>query len=171
MTIKSTLAFGAAAAAATMMLGGAAWAAGDTQAAWEGYATNTSTQSAACSTVGGTGKGDTHVSIFRPHITAGDTPTFLSMVHLRAAITFENKNETTNPQMTGNGGYTAFGINSRAKGFSYTSAGSTFSNIVVSPNPVQASTPVITITGTLNNYFNATGCSVTFKGVYVKRID
>jgi len=145
---------------------GSAFAAGDTQAAWEGYATNTAS-TAACATVGGTGKSDTHVTIFRPHINPADTATFLSMQHLRAALTFQNSSESTVHQMNGAGNYTAFGINSRAKGFTYTG---TYS-LSVSPNPVLSTTQVINVTGTLTNYFNTAGCSVTFKAVYVKRID
>jgi hypothetical protein len=168
LTSKLRIGFGAAvAAAATLMLGGAAWAAGDTQAAWQGYATTTAS-TAQCAGIGGTGVGDTHVSIFRPHIAALDTQTFLSMMHLRAAITFDNTSEATIHQMHGAGNYTGYGVNSRAKGFSYT--GGTYS-LTVSPASIVASTPIINITGTLNNYFNTAGCSVTFKGVYVKRID
>ena len=71
---KLRICFTAATVIAAMALGGAAWAAGDTQAAWEGYATTTAS-TAQCAGVGGTGGGDTHVSIFRPHITARDTDT------------------------------------------------------------------------------------------------
>lgn len=163
MRIIASLAAGAFAAALSAV---PAFAAGDTQTAWEGYATNTAS-TAACSTIGGTGKSDTHVSIFRPHINANDTPTFLSMMHLRAAITFQNASESTKHQMNGAGNYTAFGINSRAKGFTYSG---TYS-LTVSPNPVLSTTEVVNVTGTLNNYFNTAGCNVTFKAVYVKRID
>jgi hypothetical protein len=152
--------------AAIAISGGPAFAAGDTQAAWEGYATNTAS-TAACATVGGTGKADTHVSIFRPHINVADTPTFLSMMHLRAAITFQNSNEATIHQMKGAGNYSAFGVNSRGKGFTYTGT----YNLSVSPNPVISTTQVINVTGSLTNYFNTAGCTVTFKAVYVKRID
>ncbi len=138
----------------------------DSQLAWEGYATTTSS-TAACAGIGGTGKNDTHVSIFRPHIGAKDTDTFLSMMHLRAAITFDNTSESTVHQMHGSGNYTAYGINSRAKGFSYKG---TYS-LTVSPASVTAATAIVNITGTLKNYFNTAGCNVTFKGVYVKRID
>jgi hypothetical protein len=143
-------------------------AAGDTQAAWEGFLTNTANPPSACSTVGGTGKADTRVSIFRPHIKASDTPTFLSIVQTRAAISFGNSNETSNPQMNGSGTYNGFGVNSRGKGFSYSG---TFSNFVVTPNPVLSTTQVINVTGTLNNYFNTSGCNIKFEAVYVKRID
>lgn len=142
--------------------------AADTQAAWEGYATNTAATSQ-CSGVGGTGVGDTHVSIFRPKINSTDTNTFLSMMHLRAAITFQNTSKSTVHQMHGSGNYTATGINSRGKAFTYSS---TYSGFTVTPNPIVGSTSVINITtGKLNNYFNTSGCTVTFKAVYVKRID
>jgi hypothetical protein len=139
----------------------------DTQVVWEGYATNTSTPPAACSGIGGTGLADTHVSIYRPHISSTDTPTFLSMMHLRAALTLQNTTESANKQMHGSGKYTGYGVNSRAKGFTYTG---TYS-FTITPSTVTTSTSVVNITGTIKNYYNTAGCNVTFKGVYVKRID
>ena len=153
--------------AAAVSSAGSALAAGDTQAAWEGYATNTAS-TAACAGIGGTSPSDTHVSIFRPHINVSDTPTFLSMMHLRAAITLQNTSEATVHQMHGSGNYTGYGVNSRGKGFTYT--GGTYS-LTVTPATITSSTTLVNITGTINNIWNTPGCNVTFKGVYVKRID
>lgn len=163
--------YGAATLAAALSISSAAMnsalAAGDTQAAWEGYATNTAS-TAQCAGVGGTGVSDTHVSIFRPHILSTDTPTFLSIMHLRAALTLQNTSEATVHQMHGTGNYTGYGVNSRAKGFTYT--GGTYT-LTITPATIVASTPIVNITGTIKNVFNTAGCNVTFKGVYVKRID
>src|SRR5262249_3027781 len=68
--------------------------------AWEGYAT-VSASTPQCSGVGGTSPGDTHVSMFRPKIASTDSPTFLSFVFLRAALTQENASESTVHQMNG----------------------------------------------------------------------
>ena len=141
--------------------------AADTQAAWEGYATTTAA-TAQCAGIGGTGVGDTHVSIYRPHIVSADTPTFLSMMHLRAALTLQNTSEATIHQMQGSGNYTGYGVNARAKGFTYT--GGTYT-LTITPAVVAANTAMVNITGVIKNYFNTAGCNVTFKGVYVKRID
>jgi hypothetical protein len=59
--------------------------AADTQAAWEGFATTTA-NTAACAGVGGANVGDIYVSIYRPKIDPTDTATFLSFIHLRAAL-------------------------------------------------------------------------------------
>jgi hypothetical protein len=135
-------------------------------AAWEGYATVIAS-TPQCSGVGGTAPGDTHVSIFRPKIASTDSPTFLSFVFLRAAVTQENTSESTVPQMNGSGNYTGFAIGSRAGFGQYTGT----YNLTVTPAIVTASTPSVTIDGTITNFWNSTGCNVTFEGVYVERID
>jgi hypothetical protein len=138
----------------------------DNQTVWEGFVTNTH-RTAACQGVGGTGPGDTRVSIFRPHINASDTNTFLSIIHLRAALTLKNTNESTVPQMRGSGNYTGYRINSKAKFNSYNST----YNFTVRPATIVAMTRRVTIDGTINDYFNHAGCNVKFKAVFVKRID
>jgi hypothetical protein len=132
---------------------------------WEGFATVTA--STGCSGVPGTALGDTHVSIFRPKIASTDTPTFLSFVLLRSAFTQENASESTVHQMNGSGNYTGFAIGPRA-GFAQYSG--TY-KLTITPAPVTASTPSVIIDGTITHYLNATGCSVTFEGAYVQRID
>ncbi|HVZ50919.1 MAG TPA: hypothetical protein VG986_03060 [Pseudolabrys sp.] len=152
--------------AGALMIAGPA-AAADTQAAWEGFYTVTSSTTQ-CSGVGGTGVGSTNVSIYRPKINSSDTNTFLSLIQTRAAIDFQNSSESTIKQMNGSGNYAGSGINSRAKAFSYTA---TYSNFKVTPSPVTASTTNVMITGTINTMWNTTGCNVTFKATYTKRID
>jgi hypothetical protein len=134
--------------------------------AWEGYATVTAS-TAQCSGVGGTSPGDTHVSIFRPKIAATDSPTFLSFVFLRAAVTQENTSESTVHQMNGSGNYTGFLIGSRAGFAQYTGT----YHLTITPATVTVATPSVTIDGTITNFLNTTGCNVTFEGAYVERID
>jgi hypothetical protein len=132
---------------------------------WEGFATVTA--STGCSGVAGATPGDTHVSIFRPKIASTDTPTFLSFVFLRAALTQENASESTVHQMNGSGNYTGFAIGSRAAFSQYSGT----YKLTLTPPTITAATPSVIIDGTITNYFNATGCSVTFEGAYVQRID
>jgi hypothetical protein len=146
--------------------------AADTQAAWEGFMqiTGITGVPGACAGVGGAAVGDIHVSIYRPHILSTDTPTFLSVVFLRAAFTLENGSEITNPQMRGSGADTTRIIDGR--GAAGAVKGLAYSNIIVAPIPpalsVSESTTNITVTGTIDSYFNAPGCNVTFKAEYVK---
>jgi hypothetical protein len=160
---------GGAAVLAAVVFGCTPAAATDTQSAWEGFMQNTAVTSA-CSGVGGAAVGDTHVSVYRPHILATDTPTFLSAVFLRAAFTLENGSEITNPQMRGSGADTTWIIDGRGAAGSFKSLA--YSNIIVTPTPsalsVSESTTSITITGTIDSYFNVFGCNVTFKAEYVK---
>lgn len=154
-----------AAVLAAAIFGSASGAyAADTQAAWEGLMENTATTSTCAALgVGGTGVGDTHVSVYRPHIVSTDTPTYLAIVFTRTEFTLENTSETANPQMNGSGKDTATIIDPRGKPGTYTGS---YSTMAVSPNPVTKTTNVVTITGTINNYFNVSGCNVTFKGAY-----
>jgi len=163
---QSALASAALISAALIAAPGAAKAAYQ-QVVWEGYATNVGA-TAACAGVGGTGKGATYVSIYRPKILPTDTASYLSFMYLRAGITFLNTSETTVHQMHGSGTYTGIAINSRAKGFGY--SGGSYS-LAIAPAVVSASTEVVEIKGTINNYFNVTGCDLNFVGIYVKRID
>jgi hypothetical protein len=103
------------------------------------------------------------VSIYRPHLKATDTNTFLSILETKAAATLETAHEASNPQMKGSGAYIGHQINSKAKSITYNG---TFNNVVISPSPVSPSTTVVVVTGTINNYFNHAGCSVRFKAVY-----
>lgn len=141
-------------------------AAKDNQTVWEGYATTTNA-TAGCAGVPATGKGSTRVSIFRPHIKATDTDTFLSMMLLRAGITFDNISEASVPQMHGAGNYTAHLINGRAKYISYQGT----YKLTVTPAAISATSPIVRINGKLNRWLNTPGCNVTFKAIYVKRID
>ena len=151
--------------AGSLLIAGPA-AAADTQAALEGFMTVTS--STGCSGIGRTGAGSTNVSMYRPKIKSTDTNTFVSLIQTRAAIAFQNSSETTIKQMNGSGNYGGSGINGRGKAFSYTG---TYSNFKVTPSPVTASTTNVMITGTINNMWSVTGCNVTFKATYTKRID
>jgi hypothetical protein len=139
----------------------------DSQRVWQGIATTTASTTAQCQGVYGSAVDDTEVSIFRPKILSTDTNTSLSFVFLRAAFSWENASESTVKQMHGTGNYDGFAVNSRAKFFDYTGQYS----FTVSPATIIASTPSITITGTIKNYIDVPGCNVTFKGVYAPRID
>jgi hypothetical protein len=153
---------------ATAVLGCAssAAAAADTQAAWEGIMENTAASSTcAAMAVGGSGVGDNHVSVYRPHILSTDTPTYLAIVFTRAEFTLQNSSESTRPQMKGSGAYTATAIDGRGTPGTYPG---TYLNIVITPYPVLETTNVVTMTGTIDNYFNVAGCNVTFKAAFIK---
>jgi hypothetical protein len=139
----------------------------DTQAAWQGIATVTASTTAQCAGVGGTTVDDAMVSVYRPKIASTDTPTYLSFAFLRAALTVENTSEATVHQMHGSGNDDILGVDSRAR---FIDGTGTYS-LAISPASVVATTPVVTITGKINNFFNVAGCDVTFTGVYAKRVD
>ena len=160
------------AAAGIMLLGSAFLPATafalDTQAAWQGIATVTASTAAQCAGVGGTTVGDAMVSVFRPKIASTDTTTYLSFAFLRAAFTVENTSKSTIHQMHGAGNDDILGVDGRAK---FIDGTGTYSLSISPAAAAVATTPVITITGKINNFFDATGCNVTFTGVYAKRVD
>lgn len=139
---------------------GAAQAA-DTQAAWAGLAEVTASTSA-CVGVLGTSVGSPHPSTYRPKIASTDTITYVSFMGIEAGLTLGNASESTVHQMQGSGNYSATGIDRRAKPFAYTG---TYS-FTVTPAAVVASTTVVEIIGTINNYFNFVGCNVSFTAAY-----
>jgi hypothetical protein len=140
--------------------------AADTQAAWIGIMENTgATPTCAAMGVGGTGVGDNHVSVYRPHILSTDTATYLAILFTRTEFTLKNNIEASNPQMRGSGADTATIIDPRGAPGSYPG---TFFGIAVTPNPVVETTNIVSITGTIDNYLNVAGCNVTFKAAYVK---
>jgi len=146
-------------------LPGAALAA-DTQLAWQGIITITASTTA-CSSNLAAGLGDPVVSVFRPKIKSTDSNSFLSFHFFRSAFTLENTSESTVHQMHGSGNYDGFAVDGRALFFDYTG---TYS-LTITPAAIVASTPVVTITGKINNYFDTAGCNVTFEGVYGPYID
>ena len=153
------LAAGLASAVLASMSGGVL--AADTQAAWVGTAVITA--STGCSSVAGTSVGDIHVSSYRPKINGPDTLSFLSIISTAGAVTFKNNSETTVHQMRGAGTYAATAINKRARTLTNTGSYS----FTITPNPVTVATPVVTIDGTINDYFTVVGCNITFQGAYV----
>jgi hypothetical protein len=44
-------------------------------------------------------------------------------------------------------------------------------NLALTPAVITAATSSVTIDGTITDFFSAVGCTVTFEGVYVDRID
>jgi hypothetical protein len=138
-------------------------AAADTQLAWDGFLKVTaSTSQCAAAGIGGVAIGAEHISVFRPKILSTDTPTFISIIDQLAAVSFENTSETTIHQMHGSGNYSATAINGKAKAFTFTGT----YKFTISPASVTAATTEVGITGTINNYFNAAGCSVSFDAFY-----
>jgi hypothetical protein len=170
MTTRQRIGLTAAGLVSAMIISApGAGLAADTQAAWEGFVTITASTSA-CAGLGGTGVSDTHVSIYRPHILSTDTVSWLSIVHLRASLALGNLSESTIPQMQGTGSYAGHGLDSRALTYQYSGTNASYS-FTITPAVIAETTPVVNIVGTINDFNNTFGCNLTFKGVYVKRID
>jgi len=134
---------------------------------WEGYATTTAASSA-CAGVGGTAVGATHVSVYHPKLNSFDSPSSLSLIFVRAGLTLLNASETASPHMQGNGSYNGVAIDVRSNGFGY--SGGSYS-LLIAPAAISTSTPLIEISGAIDNFFDVTGCTIKFKGIYTQRID
>ena len=59
----------------------------------------------------------------------------------------------------------AYGESSKVGPFSYTGG----FNLVISPSTLTATTPAVTIKGTVSNFFNNTGCTITIRAALALR--
>jgi len=139
----------------TVTVAGNAGAA-DNAKVWEGFLKITG-QIGCTGVQGATG---THVSIYRPALGAGAT--MLSIVYLRAAISMVNTSEGSAAQMNGAGTYKGQMIGSKARLFNYNSS----YDFTVTPATVVATTPIVGIVGTIDNFLNNAGCTVTIAAKY-----
>jgi hypothetical protein len=138
--------------------------AADTQSTWQGLLVVTAA-TAACSAVGGASVGSTLVSVYRPKILTADTNTYLAIYGLRGAFTMENLSEASRKQMHGAGKYKSTYINSRGK----PGNNSSVYKLTITPAVITAATTAVSINGTISNYYNTAGCTITVTGGFAPR--
>jgi len=141
-----------------------------TLAAWQGSVTIVKlaeSSAGACSTLGFS-PGDLAHSIYRANLNAGEPPSALSIVSSRAAnIIFQSGTDT---KLNGAGTFKATYVGGRATTTaSFTPYTGSF-KLKVTPSSPLATTNQVTVTGTIGNFFNNTGCTVTIEGSYFKRL-
>lgn len=83
-------------------------------------------------------------------------------------MSLTNVSEAKAPLMNGSGSHSVAAVNGHGKPLAYTS---TYKSIVTTPKTMTATTPTVKITGTLNNFWSNSKCSVGFSAVYVLRAD
>lgn len=156
-------------AVAAVASAGAAQAANNPLIVWQGAITITNL-TAACSSIG-QGVGTLLTSVYRPRLESDEPVSGLTILSDRTAQVFFNASTSNNDQMIGRGGYLGHIIGSRATAIPNSSQGSFTGNynFKVRPVTITADTTSITITGTLTNYFNVTGCTLSFAGAYQPR--
>jgi hypothetical protein len=147
------------------ILGGAIMAAGvstaigaQQPAVWQGdlfVTTITST----CASEDVTAVGDFYRSVYRPNIAPppdSQAKEALSLVGTRNAFILEATGKTLRGKASAN----TLVIFSRAEVGSST----TTVDLKITPTKITPSTPSVEITGTINNYFDNTGCNITVVG-------
>lgn len=140
-----------------------------TLTAWQGSVTIvklTESPAGACATVGFSA-GDIAHSIYRAHLAATDPPSALSIVASRGAtIIFQSGTDT---KLNGAGTFNAMYIGGRATTPKSMKPYPGPFNLHVTPASPVATTNQVTVTGTIGNLFNNTGCTATIEGSYFKR--
>lgn len=153
---------------AVAVFAGSAQAANSPLVVWQGSVTitNLSNQCSVGYTVG-----DLATSIYRPRLNPDEPPSAVTMFSSRSAQIFFNANTSTNDQMIGKGNYNGHYIGPRATTVPNSSQGAFTGNysFKIKPAAITEDTTSITITGTVTNFFNQTGCRVDFVGAYQPR--
>ncbi len=150
---------------AVLVLGVASAHAQTPPPAWQGSVTITKLAGgAACDNVG-VSVGSLAVSIYRPHFTTGG-PAGLAILTLRSgAVILDNTG--THTTLNGTTTYDGYALTGRASVSVYNGT----SNFTVKPGPanLKPTTKQVTITGTISNFFDNTGCTATIEGSYFLR--
>jgi hypothetical protein len=165
-TMKRILLLGCALIASSVVGAQAA-----TLTAWQGSVTIvklTEATAGACAPVGFS-PGDLAHSIYRAHLAATDPPSALSVVATRGAnIIFQSGTDT---KLNGAGTFNATYIGGRATAPKSLKPYTGSFNLHVTPASPTAATNQVTVTGTIGNFFDVTGCTVTIEGSYFKRLN
>lgn len=111
---------------------------------------------------------DTTDALYRPHLTAGD-PNAAVIVHdSNQGHLVQVQAATTTPQMNGTGLSYDGSFYVPSTGLTQTWTG-TYS-FTVTPATVTAATTFVKITGTIENFANIAGCTLTIKGGFLRRL-
>lgn len=154
----------AAVAAAAFSVSSASAPALDATDTWRGsiLVTNVTAQ---CAIPGFPTKGQTLVSVFRPKLAAGQPNTALLISFTNGALLGTATSSAIPAPNSGN--YVGDLIGGLATYGRYT--GGTYA-FTVTPSPIVANTPQITISGVIRKFRNTASCNVTFKGSFFKGV-
>jgi hypothetical protein len=112
-----------------------------------------------CVNQGSNSKGQMGTMIYRPVINGGDAPEGLAVVGTSASSMSLYTSAAAGGLLRGNVRYKGQRISSTANFDSFNST----SDLQITPNVIASDAALVTITGTINNWFNHPGCSVKFK--------
>ena len=118
--------------------------------------------SAACDSDPHTQKGTTYLAVYRPKLSASQSNSSLLITAPNGALL-----GTANNPGSINGGYTGVLLSNVATVVEYT--GGSY-NFTLTPSNVTASTPQVTITGTITRAANVAGCTITIKGSFFRGV-
>jgi len=149
-------------AASSMMASSAFAAPHDPLIVWQGGATITAV-TAACGA--GSQVGNLLQSVYRPRLDPAEPASGLSLIGPRSASSFLRT--SGNDQMRGAGTYAGTWLSPRVTKGSGTNTGAY--SLTITPSVIAATTPFVTIRGTIKNFQNTVGCNLTFRGSYTLR--
>jgi hypothetical protein len=127
---------------------------------WQGFLFITSVNST-CTAQGTTAVEDYYTSVYRPNIApppTGQAKEALLISFGRGMSLLEAKGST----LRGKASATVTEFGSRAEYFS----GPATVDLKITPSIIKASTPVVQISGTIENFLNVTGCTAGVRGAF-----
>jgi hypothetical protein len=137
-----------------------ALAAGAAQAAqpsvWQGSVFYTAV-TPACTASDTAAVDDAELSVYRPRFGSQTEPEGLSVITTRSGFVITAARTT----LRGAVSYKGVSISSHAETHAYTGS----SNLKITPAVINAHTPVVEITGVIDNFFDTAGCNVTVRAV------
>ena len=143
-----------------------AQAANDPLIVWQGGATITSLNTTCKTNLPGINVGDLAHSVFRPRLVGDEPSSALSLLFGRFAQAFF-RTSGGGDQMHGIGSYTGPLIRGRVTSVPGGATGTY--NFKIKPAVIDATTGVITIEGTINDFGGTPGCTMKFVAAYQPR--
>jgi hypothetical protein len=144
-----------------------AGAANDPLIVWQGAPIVTSMSDSCDAFIPGIHPGHVLISTFRPKLESDEPPSGISFIISQVGVSLFQTGGA-DEQMHGAGTYQGPRVTSRL--FTPGVATGTF-NFKIKPGSITADTEVITIKGTVDNFFGAPDCTMKFVGAYQQRPD
>lgn len=134
---------------------------------WQGAATLTAVPAACAASK--YKAGDSAFAVFRPRLDPAEPNSGLTLSFGRSGHAYFRTGGASSDQMNGNSTYSSPWFSGRAT----STAGGNTGNIILalSPATVLDTTPVVTISGTIQKFHGIAGCNVNFNGAFQRRLN
>lgn len=134
-----------------------------TPATWQGGVIITSLTNPACANGTTLKVGQTQLGVFRPKLNVGEPNSAIALDFNHGALLVTVNSTAIPPPNSGT--YTGVGVDPMAMGGQYTGGTYVFT-ITPKSSTITASTPQVTIVGSITQFGNISGCTAGFKGSF-----